>query len=407
VKILCVFGQHNYGNPGRGLGYEYANFIPALQNLGHEVSFFDSWDKSLYRDFSDLNRQLLHSIAEEEPDVIFCVLMGYEIWLETFDLIRSGSKAAIVNWATDDSWKYEQFSRFVAPAFDAYATTYPSAMQKAESDGYDNFTLTQWAANSAVMAEPLPADRCRYQVSFVGTAYGNRISWMEQLKASGVEVACFGYGWPNGPVAAEDIPQIMRDSIISLNFADSGVLMKGLRPVRSRQIKARVFEIPGAGGLLMTEPAEHLEQFYEPGKEDVLFRDMDELAANIQYLLAHPEERNEIARAGFERTRREHSYELRFQELLEFTLRRVKPLPKTVKDPADMESFETLARQHGHGRLLALLKYFLLLPCAALWGRKRGARAARRFLFELSWRLLGRRTYMASSLPGRLFYRES
>jgi len=34
-------------------------------------------------------------------------------------------------------------------------------------------------------------------------------------------------------------------------------------------------------------------------------------------------------------------------------------------------------------------------------------RAARRLLFEISWRLGGRRTYSAAGLPGRLFYRES
>jgi spore maturation protein CgeB len=71
VKILCIFGQHNYGNPERGESYEYANFIPALRNMGHEVSFFDSWDKSLYKDYSDLNRQLLHKIAEDDLDIIF------------------------------------------------------------------------------------------------------------------------------------------------------------------------------------------------------------------------------------------------------------------------------------------------------------------------------------------------
>jgi len=42
MKTLCVFGQHNYGDPGRGLGYEYTNFIQALKNLGYEVVFFES-----------------------------------------------------------------------------------------------------------------------------------------------------------------------------------------------------------------------------------------------------------------------------------------------------------------------------------------------------------------------------
>ena len=42
------------------------------------------------------------------------------------------------------------------------------------------------------------------------------------------------------------IPEIMRQSVISLNFSNSR---------QGRQIKARTFEVPGAGGFLMTETA--------------------------------------------------------------------------------------------------------------------------------------------------------
>jgi spore maturation protein CgeB len=42
-----------------------------------------------------------------------------------------------------------------------------------------------------------------------------------------------------------------------------------------------------------------------------------------------------------------------------------------------------------------------------VFGTQRGPRAARRLLFELPWRTVGARTYRASGLVGRLFYRES
>jgi spore maturation protein CgeB len=50
----------------------------------------------------------------------------------------------------------------------------------------------------------------------------------------------------------------------------------------------------------------------------------------------------------------------------------------------------------------------LLIGCFSLvFGKGRGARAARRFVYELSWRLAGATTYRARGLPGRLFYAES
>lgn len=406
MKIFCMFGQHNYGNPERGVSYEYANFIPALQNLGHEVVFFDSLDKSLYRNFSDLNLQLLHKVEEDRPDIIFCVLMGYEIWLETFDLIRSGSNAAIINWATDDSWKYEQFSHFLAPMFDAYATTYTSAIKKAAVDGYDNFMLTQWAANSIVMAEPLPAEECRYDVTFVGSAYGNRKQWIAELKKRGIEVTCFGYGWPGGSVDSEEIPRIMRSSKICLNLADSGLVLKGAFPARSRQIKARVFEVPGAGGLLMTEPADHLKDYYCLEDEVVLFDSIDELVEKITYLLANPDERDTIAKVGFHRTQQEHTYEKRFRILLEYAVSRRHARGKAEAE-IDFHTFAKVVKTHQAGPVLQMLRSILLRPCILLWGKQRGPRAARRILFELSWRIFGRRTYSASGWPGRLFYKQS
>ena len=67
MKILCVFGQHNYGNPNRGEGYEYTNFIPTLRRLGHEVLFLDSWNSTCYSDFRGLNEALLRTVEQNRP----------------------------------------------------------------------------------------------------------------------------------------------------------------------------------------------------------------------------------------------------------------------------------------------------------------------------------------------------
>jgi spore maturation protein CgeB len=53
------------------------------------------------------------------------------------------------------------------------------------------------------------------------------------------------------------------------------------------------------------------------------------------------------------------------------------------------------------------LRALLLAVCQPLWGRYRGGRAARRILFEFSWRIFGETTYSARGLPGRLFYLDS
>jgi len=426
LKILCAFGEYNYGKRERGHGYEFSNFLPALEALGHEAVFFETLDRGRYTDFAHLNRSFLETVQKEKPDVIFCVLMHYELWMETLDIAKGIGGAALINWATDDSWKYRQFSRLIALHFDLYATTYATALEQARRDGLGNFHLTQWAAAGKTLQEPLRAKDCRYSVSFVGSRYGNREDWIAGLRQKGIEVECFGHGWPRGAVAGEEIPEIICNSFISLNFGDSGVTMDGLRLSRSRQIKARIFEVPGCGGFLMTQPADDLERYYVPGREVATFDDLDDLAHKIGHYLAHPEERDRIALAGHARTRAEHTYEARFTQLLDAaqaSRSRRSPVASAESPPASAaaepsaakrrdwarawEEFGRLESRHRANAGLRLLRALLTIPCRLVWGRQRGPRAARRILFELSWRLCGSAVYTAAGWPGRIFYAES
>ena len=401
MKILCVFGEHAYGDPARSEGYEHVNFLPALQRLGHDVTFFESFARKPYDDFQMLNRALLRQVEETSPDVVFCVLMQYEVWLETMRLIRK-SGASLVNWSTDDSWKYEMFSRFIGPEFDLYVTTHPNVIASYQRDRIDSVYLSQWAANAETLAPPIPACDCRYAVSFVGAAYGHRQAMIDTLRREGIDVTCFGHGWPAGPVDAKRMSEIVRESQISLNFSQGS--RKVSREQTDRQIKARVFEVPGHGGCLLTERASSLETYFRIGDEIITFEGRDELLQNVKSILAHPEQRDAIARRGFERVSREHTYDRRFQDLLSELVKRVAQRPR---NPIAWLEFEAVARRHRFGPVLALLRGLIVVCASMLWGKERGPRAARRLLFELSWRFFGSHTYTAAGWPGRMFYRES
>lgn len=399
-KVLCVFGEHNYGDPSRGQGYEYSNFLPALAAMELEVEFFESFNRECHANFAELNIALLKRVEACNPDVVLVVLTTYEIWIETLEAIRN-TGARLVSWGTDDSWKYEQFSRYYAPYFDVWVTTSRDAYEKAYEDGHGNFLLSQWAASSSSMAAPLLASDCRYQVSFVGSAYGNRPNWIERLRRRGIEVECFGHGWPRGSISASELSRVFRESLISLNFGDSGWQFRGLIPYRSRQIKARVFEVPGAGGLLMTEPADDLASYYTLGAEVEVFRGVEDLAEKIHFLLNNPSLRDRMALEANRRTRMEHTYEVRFREVFE------KIPARASSSPVDWDRFNTILREHSVPKWVLLVKQVLLLPFRILLGKKRGPRAARRVLHEVSWRMQGEATYRAKGLPGRLFYLES
>jgi spore maturation protein CgeB len=395
VKILCVFGEHAYGDPARGEGYEYTHFLPALRRLGHDPVLFDSFSRAGHADFASLNRAFLRAVEAQSPDLVFCVLMQYEIWLESIALVRAAG-IPVVNWSTDDSWKYARFSRLIADAFDVYATTAPEALDWYRRDGIASAFGTQWAASGELLRPPRPAAECSIPVSFVGAAYGSRPETVAGLRARGIEVACFGHGWPAGPVPAEEMQRIVRDSVVSLNFSEGSS--------GGRQMKARVFEIPALGGCLLTESAPDLDRYYRVGEEVAAFDGLEELAQAISRYVGDPAARDRLAQRGFERTRAEHTYEHRFAALLAEAERRA---PARARRAIDWAAFADAERAHAVGPALKALRALLLAFCVPIWGRERGPRAARQLLFELWWRVAGRRTYTAAGWPGRLFYAES
>jgi spore maturation protein CgeB len=126
----------------------------------------------------------------------------------------------------------------------------------------------------------------------------------------------------------------------------------------------------------------------------------------IRHYIEHSEERDRIATAGHIRTRDEHTYEMRFGRLFDAAMQLKDRLGNEQRE-INFKKYAEIEKKHAPGWMLRIIKYTLLLPCLAVWGRARGPRAARRILFELSWRLAGKKTYSVLGWPGRLFYRES
>ncbi|MBN8968300.1 MAG: glycosyltransferase [Rhizobiales bacterium] len=403
MKILCVLSRYAYGNPDRGENYDYVHFVPAFKRLGHEVDFLDSGDRSLHSDFADLNISLLRRVAEFQPDIIFLVPMHFEIWLETLDLIRARSPARIVSWGTDDSWKFRQVSRFFVPHVDLHVTTDPAAEEAARRSGMQNVFLSQWAASDDALAEPRPARECRYDISFVGTMYGYRAEWIAMLRKAGIDVQCFGHGTEHGVVDARDVPRIFRDSRIVLNFSGSGQAAQGPNFMSGRQIKARNFEVSGAGGFLLTETAAGLDRYYRLGDEIATFSTPAEMIARARHFLDHPEERDAITRAGYLRTRTEHTYARRFTAILD----RLEPAKEGRAWTLSEGALDLLAKRHRDLRWISWVRSLLVAALVPVFGGRRGPRAARRLLYEVFWRIKGAATFSAGGWPGRLFYSES
>jgi len=82
----------------------------------------------------------------------------------------------------------------------------------------------------------------------------------------------------------------------------------------NRANNMRLFETTGVGSFLLTDYLNHIDDYFEPGKEIDTFKNQSELIEKIYYYLSHSEEREAIASRGQQRCLRDYSMTKKSEE---------------------------------------------------------------------------------------------
>lgn len=321
MRILFAAPRFDYGDPERGLSFEYYNFYDTLVNMGHEVTYFDLMTEQEERGTAGASARLMSQVRAEKPDLLFCVLFTDQLDIDAVARISGTTDTVTFNWFCDDHWRFDNYSRYWAPAFNWVSTTAKSALPKYGRIGYSNVLMTQWACNHFLYRPT--GDARNYDVSFVGQPHGNRREVIAELRGEGIDVKTWGYGWETGRLAQDQLIQVFNQSRINLNLSNAST--DGKKPSRwipwrratplPSQIKGRNFEVPGCRAFLLTDPAENLSEYYQPDVEIATFTGAADLASKVRLYLEDDEMRECVAEAGYRRTLEEHTYEQRFNRI--------------------------------------------------------------------------------------------
>src|SRR3954467_11950220 len=138
---------YDYGNPERGPSFEETNFRSALEGMGHDVVAFDFMERERVGGREQMREELVAAAAEARADVAFFCLFTDQIDAPTVEAVRRAGAAPTVNWFADDHWRFESFSRHLAPPFALAVTTDPVSLPKYAAAGIGNVLLSQWACN--------------------------------------------------------------------------------------------------------------------------------------------------------------------------------------------------------------------------------------------------------------------
>jgi len=270
------------------------------------------------RAYNSVDRKILKVAHEFKPDYIF-VLKAKDISIATLDELRKIGKTMNYYPETMDHW---EVIKKISPHYDYFLN-------------YDSFVVDLLNKNKLGSAHYIPfsadlnksdewqADvEYKYSIAFVGSflkgRYSEREKILDKVKDLGLHI------WGNkawletslknyyrGRPSTEEMLKIYHDSKIVINVD----LMPG---TPGTGVNLRPFEVTAAGSLLLNhDDRKDIYNLFADGREFASFKGPEDIREKTQYYLDHNEERLRIAKAGFERTKRDHTYLDSFKKIIE------------------------------------------------------------------------------------------
>lgn len=212
-------------------------------------------------------------------------------------------------WIADSHLGYD-YRLKRAKEFDHVFASHKPSIDRMIKDGIDpqKIHYMPWAAEPAAY-HPYPIIE-KWDWCFIGHLNNDfRIRLIDRFCRE-FPVGQKGYlGWRMPEVQGHNI---LDD--VAKKFSQSRIV---LNESIGDDLNMRTFEALACKRLLLTEDIPAVRDHFEDGKHLVLFKTIDEAVEKAKYYLAHDDERNAIAEAGYKEFMEKHTYMHRAKELLE------------------------------------------------------------------------------------------
>lgn len=132
--------------------------------------------------------------------------------------------------------------------------------------------------------------------------------WGTRSRAGSRARAC----WMGREITASAAAQAIRESAVSLNVLRTQHIIDGVPD----GVIMRHFEVPGAGGFLLSTRSGGALDLFPEGTHAAYFSDIKECVDTVGHYLRHPEARRQIVSAAHTETAAKHTYVHRAAELI-------------------------------------------------------------------------------------------
>ena len=152
MKILVVLARYQYADESRGETHEYTALYSVIVNNFTSVDFIDTSTSIRTGKIRQLNRHLIERQREKKYTHVFFVQWGNEFFPETIRYINQ-TGAFTINWATDDSYRYDTFTKYISSRYSLNITTDRVAYDKYLKAKFPCY-LGGWGFNKALSLPP-------------------------------------------------------------------------------------------------------------------------------------------------------------------------------------------------------------------------------------------------------------
>ncbi|MBC8432938.1 MAG: glycosyltransferase [Desulfobacterales bacterium] len=324
--------------------FTHTNFYrgKAIRDFGHDLVFFEGRDYILPGrirdrisflqkwDFGRLNKKLVRLALNEKPDL--CLVIGDRLTLplpETLIQIRKAG-SGIALWVTDLPYGHTfPFIKKAATYYDRVFCAGTEAIELLKNEGFKDPIWLPFGCDSdyhcPVKLNDEEIKTYGKDIVFVGSYYPNRWNVFKELKEFNLGI--WGPGWEkalrnryenisinDGRIDVSEWVKIYSGAkiVIIIHYQDD--------KTPCYQASPKVYEALACGCFVLVDRQKDVFALFEDKKHLVGFDNVNDLKGKIQYYLANPADRREIADNGRREVLSKHTYRHRIEAILETLL---------------------------------------------------------------------------------------
>ncbi|SLN74454.1 hypothetical protein TRL7639_04532 [Falsiruegeria litorea R37] len=304
------------------------NVAYTLRQMGHIV---ETPDYKFRRNRGRLNRILVDTLTatrperweEHEtyavatarkftPDLVLCLTQTLRA--ETLAELR-GLGARCVAWWGDPPANMRGMG-LLADGWDAIFIKDAMSVQKMQAVGFNAQLMHEAINPDWHCPQGAPRDNT---LAVVGNFYGYRQILVSRLMDADAELALHGFSpprWGDPRIQEHYTGRYVTRAEKSMVFEGALASLNCTTMSEGNSLNCRAFEINGAAGLQLIEDKPAVAECFEPGREILTYRSVDEILEYLARARSDQAWAEGIRKAGYRRAHAEHTYAQRLDRIL-------------------------------------------------------------------------------------------